>query len=178
MIAKAVSWIIGSIWEFVGGIFRRFIDFKIIKSSPSEKNPRTGVTQCSTTARKNANFFWISLPNWDAKQWVHNPIIDKKHFINIKTKSWNNNKCIDINIASPDTANFADISVESDTTNWRKYWHRATAFKNNDGQRYVLDPYYSWWYGTKPIPRNKYPKHTRAEQINFYNAPKQSRSVA
>ena len=176
-LAKGASWAIETIWEFVGGILRTFVDFSKIKSSPSEKNPKTGVTQCSTTARKNANFFWISLPNWNAKEWVHNPIIDKKHFINKKTKSWNNNKCIDINIESPDTANFADISVESDTINWRRYWHRATAFKNSDGQRYVLDPYYSWWYGTKPIPRDKYPKHTRAEQINFYNAPKQSKSL-
>lgn len=175
-IVKKASWAFETVWEFIGGIFRTFIDFSKIKSSPSEKNPKTGVTQCSATAQKNAKNFWIILPNWNAKEWVHKPIIDKEHFLSSSTKQQNNNSCIDIN-ASPENANFADISVESDTINWRKYGHRAVAFMNDDGQRYVLDPYYSWWYNTKPIPRNKYPKHNRAEQINFYNAPKQSKTT-
>jgi len=174
-IVKKASWTFETIWEFIGGIFRTFIDFSKIKSSPSEKNPKTGVTQCSATAQKNAKNFWIILPNWNAKEWVHKPIIDKEHFLSSSTKQQNNNSCVDINI-SPENANFADISVESDTINWRKYGHRAVAFMNDDRQRYVLDPYYSWWYNTKPIPRNKYPKHNRAEQINFYNAPKQSKT--
>ena len=177
LIVKEASGAIKNIWEFVGWIFRFFIDFAKIKSSPSERNPKTGVTQCSKTAQKNAIFFWINIPSWNAKEWVHKPIVDKEHFVSTKTKLWNNNSYIDINLAAPNAANLADISVESDTINWRKYWHRAIAFKNNDGQRYVLDPYYSWWYGTKPIPRNKYPKHTVTEQINFYNAPKQSVSA-
>lgn len=171
-VVKKASWAIEAVWEFVGGIFRTFINFSKIKSNPPERKGK--MTYCSRTAQKNAKFFWVRIPDWDAREWVHKPIIDKEHFINTKTKSWNNNAYIDINIASPDTANFADISVESDTVNWRRYWHRAIAFKNDDGQRYVLDPYYSWWYSTKPIPWDKYPRHKKAEQINFYNAPKQS----
>lgn len=174
-LVKKASWIFEPVWEFIGGIFRTFIDFSKIISSPLERNTKTGITLCSKTAQKNAHFFWLSIPGWNAKEWVESAIIDKEHFVSTKTKSWNNNIYLDINTVSPDTANFADISVTSNTPNWKKYWHRSTAFKNSDGKRYVLDPYYSWWHGNKPIPWENYPKHSVAEQINFYNAPKQSK---
>ena len=183
-IVKRASWALETVWEFVWWIVRTFVDLTKIVSAPSYSeiriNKRTGkkskMTFCSKTAQQNAKNFWVSLPNWNAKEWVHKPIIDKEHFISSSTKQQNSNSYIDIN-TSPENANFADISVESDTVNWRKYWHRAIAFKNNDGQRYVLDPYYSWWYNTKPIPWEKYPKHSKAEKINYYNAPKQSKST-
>lgn len=184
-IVKKTSWALETVWELVWGIVRTFVDFTKIVSAPSyseiRTNKRTGkkskMTFCSKTAQENANNFWVKIPRGNAKDWVHNPIEDKEHFVRTITKSWNNNSYIDINVTAPDTANFADISVISPTRNWKKYWHRLTAFKTNDGQRYVLDPYFSWWNNTKPIPREKYRLHTVAEQINFYNAPKQSRSA-
>lgn len=164
------------LWELVDNIYRFFKPFSNIKSSPAEKNPRTKVTLCSKTAQKNATNFWIKIPSGNAKEWVLKPIEDNQHFVETKKKQ--GNKYISMDEVAPKNANFADISVKSTTPNGARYWHRAVAFLDSPSMKwYVLDPYYSWGKWTSPIPLEQYPKHQVIEQVNFYNAPVQSKSA-
>lgn len=164
------------LWELVDNIYRFFKPFSNIKSSPAERNPRTKVTLCSKTAQKNATNFWIKIPSGNAKEWVLKPIEDNQHFVETKKKQ--GNKYISMDEVAPKNANFADISVKSTTPNGARYWHRAVAFLDSPSMKwYVLDPYYSWGKWTSPIPLEQYPKHQVIEQVNFYNAPVQSKSA-
>lgn len=178
VIAESISWNYEAVGEIVNGIFRKFISFFSVKSSPIERSQRW-TTLCSKTAQINAKKFWIILPSWNAKEWVHAPIQDKTHFVNTINKVQNGNKCIEIEKCAPDSANFADISVESDTPNWKKYGHRAVAFKTDNWMWFILDPYYkSFSKGTttkEPMQLNDYSRHWRIEQVNFYNAPIQTK---
>lgn len=173
IISESTQGVTEHIWERIDNVFRFFKNFSEIKSAPRKYNNRW-ISLCSYTAQLNAKNFGINIPNGNAKAWVHKQPIDSDHFISSYTKSWNNNSCIDITNVAPQNANVADISVESDTRMWRIYWHRAFAFKNNDGTRFILDPYYSWWKWIKPIPYDSYPKNKRIEMVNYYNSPVQS----
>ena len=115
-----------------------------IQSEPFEKNSITWVTWCSKTARWNWKNFGLELPSWDAYVAGTNPGKDSIQTIpqakkNIKPQcDW---EWIDIeafkNIAE---WNYADIYTSSLS---KKYGHRASAFKDDSWQWYVLDPYTS-----------------------------------
>ena len=177
IVAKGPNWIIEYLWQRIENIYRFFKPFSKIESL-GKKVSNNGITMCSATAQWNAKNFWLIIPSGHAKQWVHNPIEDKEHFVESKDKKENNNEYIQIDKAAPLNANFADISVESNTTNGKKYGHRAVAFLDSPSmQWYVLDPYNSWWRWQKPIPLKEYKKQWVVERVNYYNAPIQSQSA-
>ncbi len=144
-------------------------DASKIQSNPFEKSP-SGITLCSKTARKNGKMFGIQLPSWNGKEAVHKPPKDKEHFITSTSKQKNNNSCINLEKIAPNNANFADLSIESNTKNWRRYGHRAVAFLDESWHRRVLDPYYhSKWKKTNSMSIDEYPKWKNIEYVNFYN---------
>ena len=114
----------------------------MISSYPYYKNSKTWVTWCSATAQMNGQNFWIDLPMGDAynawvKPWkwcLYTLPKDKEN--QRPSKSWPGLKDWEFSTSSNDS-NFADIYVESKSN----YWHRAIAFRDSTGQRYVLDPY-------------------------------------
>ncbi len=113
-----------------------------IKSKPFQKNSRTWVTWCSKTARLNWYNFGLVLGTWETAfiAW-RNPWKDSlqtipANKINKKPKqSWTWIK-IDI-FKNINSWNFADIYTDSKS----RYGHRAIAFKDDNWQWYVLDPY-------------------------------------
>lgn len=112
-----------------------------IESEPYEKNSETWVTWCSKTARNNWKNFWIILPSWNAydawcKPWndciksIPENKKDKR-----PQKSW---KWIESSQFTSITKwNYADIYTDSKSS----YGHRAAAFKDDNWQWYILDPY-------------------------------------
>lgn len=112
-----------------------------IRSEPFERNSRTWVTWCSKTARNNWKNFWIVLPSWNAYDAWKLPWRDSIQTIpqdkinKQPQKSW---KWIEASAFKSITRwNYADIYVESKSN----YGHRAAAFKGDNWQWYVLDPY-------------------------------------
>ena len=112
-----------------------------IRSEPFEKNSRTWVTWCSKTARNNWKNFWIVLPSWNAYDAWRHPWRDSIQTIprdkidKQPKKSW---KWIEASaFKSISKWNYADLYVGSKSD----YGHRAAAFKADNWQWYVLDPY-------------------------------------
>jgi hypothetical protein len=70
--------------------------------------------------------------------------------------------------------------VTSNTSNGKKYWHRATMFRSND-QWYVIDPYtvvQQWEDKNKPRTLESYANSMKTGnnkrdfmRMNFYDAP-------
>ena len=112
-----------------------------IKSEPFQKNSKTWVTRCSKTARFNWKNFWINLPSWDAYKAWKNPWkdsistipSDKKNETPNKSRKWIHTS----SFKSINKGNYADIYTNSKSG----YWHRAAAFRDDNWQRYILDPY-------------------------------------
>lgn len=164
------------IWRIINGFPSILADFKKIKSAPKYGrkyiDKKTGsnkkMTYCSKTAQENERFFWLNLPDWNAREWVEKLPIDNRF---IKTVKAEMGQTIDLTQYYSNSWNFVDLSVKSDTRNWQKYWHRAVAFlEQNSWQWYVLDPYYSWGKWTNPQPLSEYSKKNQILQANFYAA--------
>ena len=101
---------------------------KRIFSAPYEKNPKTGTTLCSRTAKKNLDRVlreWIA-PAGDAKD-VHESYGMRPGMVKPyeKTSSFN----------PPENANVVDMSLDTGS----KHGHRVVAYKQGN-EWYVLDP--------------------------------------
>lgn len=172
IMAQSVDWVKTCIGEVVNNVKRFFKPFSDVQSSPSIINPKTGVTQCSKTAQSNWRNFWVILPNGNAKEAVYKEHIDDTHYIDSLNAN-GLNQSIDLNSISSEV-NFADISVVSPTRNWKKYWHRAVAFRDSKWEWFVLDPYYNSGKWTKPQPLSEYKvkwKPAIIDRANLYNSP-------
>lgn len=157
-----------------------WISVNEIKSEPYYKNPTTWVTWCSYTARLNWEHFWLSLPNWDAyKAWT-NPWNDALSTIpsNKRTDEPSNKwKWIaSLEFASISKWNYADIYIESKST----YGHRAAAFKADDGQRYVLDPYtrVNWVLDNSPKKIEDYINTKKIVKAHIYESDHYKKELA
>ena len=150
-----------------------FKDFKNIKSS-GVKRSETWTTQCSKTVQTDANnIFWLKLPGWDARKAVEETPPDNERFV--RTVKAEHGRMVDLSKYSENLCNFADLSVESDTPNWKDYWHRAIAFQENiTWDWYILDPYYSWGKWTKPQLLSEYSMRDKIKQANFYTSERQA----
>lgn len=117
------------------------ISLSNIKSEPFQRNSKTWVTWCSKTARDNWKNFWLDLPSWNAYDawmlpWKDSIETIPKDKINERPNKWW--EWIKISLfKSISKWNYADIYVGSSSN----YGHRASAFKDDSWQRYVLDPY-------------------------------------
>ena len=142
-----------------------------IQSEPFEKNRKTGVTRCSKTAQSNWLNFWIQLPNWDAYNAWKNPWKDSIQTIpqdKTNKRPTNSRKWISISEFNSTTWNYADIFVSSKS----KYWHRASAFKDDSWQWYVLDPYtrVNWILDRKPKKLEDYMEEKKILKANIYHS--------
>lgn len=119
---------------------------KKIKSKPYRVSPRW-ITMCSFTARKNLENLWINnYLQWNAKTLTRE-----------LEKNW-----------APKFNDFDSINSHLKKEDWNvfdiypktKNWHRSICFAwkwtNWEKEFFVLDPYYSWWKNTNPIPLNEY----------------------
>lgn len=147
------SWEIG--WEYIWNIVHDrpvlFKDIRNVRSEPYSISGR-GSTECSKTARLNAKQFWLIVPQWHASESFTHPPKDNRFVRNIHMK--NNNYVNLNNMQNSDDVNFADLEVTSSNG----YWHRAAAFKDTLGRRYILDPYVS-----------PYKKNDKDDEGNYLN---------
>ena len=126
--------------EYQGKTFCGF-SVSSVSSSPYYRNSQTWVTWCSKTARENGKRFGLVLPSWNAYDAWERPWQDCKWTLppdkvnDRPKKNWN--AISNSNFISWAKGNYADIYVESGSD----YGHRASAFKDDSGQWYVLDPY-------------------------------------
>ena len=112
-----------------------------IESEPFQRNSKTWVTWCSKTAYDNWKNFGLRLPSWNAYDAGKKPWVDciqtipanRRNDQPQKSWGWINASAF----RSIGKWNYADIYVESKSN----YGHRATAFKDDSWQWYVLDPY-------------------------------------
>ena len=157
--------------EFQGKTFCGF-SINNIKSNPYYKNSQTWVTWCSKTARENWKKFWIVLPSWNAYDAWKEPgddcivTIPSNKIHDKPTKRWW--WIPEWEFLSDSKWNFADIYVESQSD----YGHRASAFKDDSGQRYVLDPYtrVNWNMDTAPKKLEDYIKVKEILKAHFYES--------
>jgi hypothetical protein len=143
-----------------------------IQSEPFEKNSRTWVTWCSKTAHNNWKNFWIILPSGNAYDAWERPWKDSIQTIPAnKTdkrpqKSW---EWISIStFKGIKKGNYADIYVSSKSN----YGHRATAFKDDSGQWYVLDPYtrINWKLDNTPKKLEDYLNARKIVKTHIYES--------
>lgn len=143
-----------------------------ISSSPYYRNSKTWVTRYSKTARENWKRFWIVLPSWNAYDAWKNPWQDcvwtlpQNKVDERPSKRW---KAIEpSDFIAWSKWNYADIYVESKSD----YWHRASAFKDDSGQRYVLDPYtrVNGRLDTTPKKLEDYVKVKKIVKAHFYES--------
>lgn len=101
---------------------KKIMPLNRILSQWIRRNPATGTTICSVSAREDAaRYFNLKLPRWNAIDVQNSYPTDNKDFENC----WENN--------------VADVFVKSKS----QYWHRALGFRKwNDW--YILDPYTTW----------------------------------
>ncbi len=169
------NWESWNTWhEFVEFQWKSFCGFSInnISSSPYYKNSQTWVTWCSKTARENWKNFGIILPSWNAYDAWEKPWQDcvwtlPKDKINDKPKK--RRKAIETqDFISGSKWNYADIYTES----WSDYGHRVSAFKDDSGQWYVLDPYtrVNWKLDTSPKKLEDYIKVKKILKVHFYES--------
>lgn len=154
--------------------WKTFCGFNVgrICSSPYYKNSQSWVTWCSKTARENGKKFWIVLPSWNAYDAWERPWEDCKWTIpsdkvnERPRKNWNAISSSDF--SSWSKWNFADIYVESGSD----YGHRASAFKDDSGQWYVLDPYtrVNWKIDISPKKLEDYIQCKKIVKAHFYES--------
>ena len=143
-----------------------------IKSEPFEKSSQSWVTWNSKTAYNNWKNFWLILPTWDAYDAWKMPWKDSiqsipKDKINKKPqKSWewiNASMFWNIN-----KWNFADIYTDSISN----YGGRAIAFKDDNWQWYVLDPYtrVNWRLDGSPKKLEDYIKVMKIVKAHIYES--------
>lgn len=157
--------------EFQGKTFCGF-SINNIKSYPYYKNSETWVTWCSKTARENGKKFGIVLPSGNAYDAWKEPgndcivTIPSNKIHDRPTKRWN--EISEWEFLSNSKWNYADIYVKSKSD----YGHRAAAFKDDSGQRYVLDPYTSvnWSMDTTPKKLEDYIKVRKILKAHFYES--------
>ena len=120
------------------------LDVSGIRSVSATKSA-SGTTECSKTARLNAaRNFWITIPQWDAKDIFAN------YF-------WGGNG----STTPPGNATFMEIFTNSTSSAgwWQMHKHRAVAFKKW-AEWFVLDPYLPAGRGNThtlgPIPLAQY----------------------
>lgn len=143
-----------------------------IKSEPFQRNSKTWVTWCSKTARCNWRNFWISLPSWNAYDawklpWKDSIQTIPSNKINKQPKnSWN---WIEASaFKSIIRWNYADIYTTSKS--W--YGHRAAAFKDDNWQWYVLDPYsrVNWRLDNTPKKLEDYLNTRKIVKAHIYES--------
>jgi hypothetical protein len=145
-----------------------------IQSLPFKRNPETGTTLCSRTARENAwKLFDLTLPKGNAADAVNKKPIDRCYTHTFDTKS----------TLSPFSklypsmeaayiqywTNVYDVSVTSKS----KYGHRSLLIRDEDTWIWsVLDPYRSvpWYAATSPKPAEEYFKHTKPIKMRWYSS--------
>jgi len=148
------------------------VNIDSIVSSPYYKNSQTGVTWCSKTARENWKRFWLVLPSWDAynaweKPWQDCLFTLPADKVNEKPKKkWKKIELTEFILSNK--WNYADMYVES----WSNYGHRASAFKDDAGQWYVLDPYtrVNGRLDTSPKKLEDYAKTKKILKVHFYES--------
>ncbi len=130
-------------------------EFSDILSNSAEKS-ESWTTLCSRTARKNLQKLWIDTPvTWSsARNAWENSWSPKNHF----PPEWDTK------------AKVADIFLDARSDKNKMYWHRVAAFKADNWNWYVLDPYYrlfweNWNQNTRePIPAELYVKRVWDKQ--------------
>jgi len=143
-----------------------------IKSEPYQKNSETWVTWCSRTARRNWENFWLKLPSGNAYDAWEKPgdniikTIPEDKSNKRPRKSW---EWIQVNkFKAIEEWNYADIYTDSKSD----YGHRAAAFKDDNGQWYVLDPYtrVNWILDNSPKKLEDYLSVRKIVKAHFYQS--------
>lgn len=143
-----------------------------IKSEPFERSDKNGITRCSKTARNNWKNFNVNLPRgnaydaWKApwKDSVKTIPEDKTNEKPLNSWSW-------IEASSFESLtkwNFADIYTNSKSN----YGHRASAFKDDNWEWYVLDPYtrVNWKLDNSPKKLKDYLSVRKIVKANIYES--------
>jgi len=154
-----------------------WVNVNSIQSSPYYKNPTTWVTWCAHTAVLNGKNFWLDLPGWHAYDaWVKPgdgavDTIPRAKKDERPSREWAALQITEFNSINND-ANFADMFVQSDTVNWKKYGHRAVAFRDSAWQWFVLDPYIrvNWRLDNSPKKLEDYMKVRNVVKAHFYKS--------
>ena len=150
-----------------------WFDVNKIESCPARKNPKTWVTLCAATAKFNAkDTFWLKLPSgnaWDAStarpiDWDYKESLPKGKEEERPKRSWNPLTIQDFDAIKG--VNVADIYPDSKSG----YWHRAIAFRDQNGEWMVLDPYIkvSGTESTDPKPLKDYVEKRPVLKAHFY----------
>ena len=150
-----------------------WFDVNKIESCPARKNPKTWVTLCAATAKFNAkDTFWLKLPSgnaWDAStarpiDWDYKESLPKGKEEERPNRSWNPLTIQDFDAIKG--VNVADIYPDSKSG----YWHRAIAFRDQNGEWMVLDPYIkvSGTESTDPKPLKDYVEKRPVLKAHFY----------
>lgn len=143
-----------------------------IKSEPFQKNSKTWVTWCSKTARFNWYNFGISLPSWDAYNAWNTPWKDSISTI----PAWKRNQKPNSSRESIKSSDFKSVSkwnfadIYTNSKSW--YWHRAVAFRADNWEWYVLDPYtrVNWKLDNSPKKLEDYLKARKIVKANLYES--------
>ena len=143
-----------------------------IKSEPFERSGKNGITRCSKTARNNWKNFNINLPRGNAYDAWKTPWKDSVKTIpedKTNEKPLNSWSWIDASsFASLGKWNFADIYTNSKSN----YGHRASAFKDDSWEWYVLDPYtrVNWKLDNSPKKLKDYLSVRKIVKANVYES--------
>jgi len=160
--------------EFNENISHTFcgIDINNIKSEPFQKDSTTGVTWCSKTAIYNWKNFNVDLPCGNAydagkKPWkdcLTTIPSDKQDERPQNKREW----LTADKFKSIWKWNYADIYTNSKSN----YGHRASAFKDDKWERYVLDPYtrVNWKLDNSPKKLNDYLSVRKIVKANIYES--------
>lgn len=150
-----------------------WISINDIKSEPFQRSGKTGVTRCSKTARSNWSNFNVKLPRGNAYDAGKNPwngclmtIPSDKQ--NERPES-NRESISTEKFNSEWKGNYADIYTNSKSI---KYWHRASAFKDDSWEWYVLDPYtrVNWKLDNSPKKLKDYLGVKKIVKSHFYES--------
>ncbi|NVP17658.1 hypothetical protein HUU51_02980 [Candidatus Gracilibacteria bacterium] len=110
-------------------------------SYPAERS-ESGTTLCSRTARLNLSKLGVDSPSTGGSA---------------RAAYENLNSPKDIFPPTNSDAKVADVYLDARSDKNRQYGHRVAAFKGENGQWFVLDPYYSMFGNTRePIPAEHY----------------------
>lgn len=143
-----------------------------IKSEPFERSGKNGITRCSKTARNNWKNFNINLPRGNAYDAWKTPWKDSVKTIpedKTNEKPLNSWSWLDVSsFASLSKWNFADIYTNSKSN----YGHRASAFKDDSWEWYVLDPYtrVNWKLDSSPKKLKDYLSVRKIVKANVYES--------
>ena len=148
------------------------IDIKNIKSEPFQKDSATGVTWCSKTAIYNWRNFNVNLPCGNAYDAGNKPWKDCLTTIpsdKQDERPQNKRKWITADkFESVWKWNYADIYTNSKSD----YGHRASAFKDDKWERYVLDPYtrVNWKLDNSPKKLSDYLSVKKIVKAHIYES--------